>query len=54
MEINKAKLYALYMEKVDEICEELDWKTFFGAKEIVHLISKIIEDHPELIKNEKT
>ena len=38
------------MERVDMICEECDWVTEFGPKEIVNLISNIIEDNPDLIE----
>ena len=37
------------MKKVDEVCEKCDWVTDFGPKEIVHMISKIIEDNPDII-----
>jgi hypothetical protein len=50
IKINKEKLYNLYMERVDMICEECDWVTEFGPKEIVNLISNIIEDNPDLIE----
>lgn len=53
MEINKEKLYELYMNWVNEVSEELDWKTHFGPKEIVHAIANILENNPDLIKNKK-
>lgn len=40
------------MKKVDDICEECDWVSSFGPKEIVDLISTIIEDNPDLIIKE--
>ena len=36
------------MHKVDEIVEECDWVTSFGPREIVNLISQILEDTPVL------
>ena len=54
MKINKEKLYNLYMEKVDRICEECDWVTDFGPKEIVDMISIIIENNPELLTNDES
>ena len=48
MKINREELYRLYMEQVDYIADECDWKTTFGPAEIVNMISEIIETHPEL------
>jgi hypothetical protein len=52
MEINKDELLKLYMEWVDKVSEDNDWKTSFGPKEIVYSITSIIENNPQLIKNE--
>ena len=51
MKINREDLYKLYMEWVDKISEECDWKTNFGPEEIVNAISNIIEKNPNLIVN---
>jgi len=50
MIINKEELYKLYMEWVDKVSEDNDWKTLFGPEEIVHSIANIIENNPQLIK----
>jgi len=50
MEINKEELHTLYMEWVNKVADECDWKTTFHTEEIVHAIAHIIETHPELIK----
>ena len=50
MEINKEELFKLYMEWVDRVSEDCDWKTSFDAEEIVHAIASILETNPELIK----
>jgi hypothetical protein len=50
MEIDREKLYELYMEWVDRVSEELDWKTNFGPKEIVNSITNIIEHTPDIFK----
>jgi uncharacterized OB-fold protein len=50
IEIDKEQLYKLYMEWVDDVAEECDWKTHFEPKEIVYAIAKILETNPELIK----
>jgi hypothetical protein len=44
-------LYEVYMQKVDEIVEECDWVTSMGPREIVNLISCILEDTPVLIES---
>ena len=51
MTINKDELFKLYMEWVNEVTEECDWKTSFGPEEIVHSISTILEQNPQLINN---
>jgi hypothetical protein len=50
IKLNKEKLYNLYMEKVDRICEECEWVTNFGPEEIVGMICNIIENNPDLIQ----
>jgi hypothetical protein len=52
MEVNKEKLFELYMNWVDDVTEHCEWKTSFGPKEIVYSIGKIIEDNPDLISDE--
>jgi hypothetical protein len=49
MKVNKEKLYELYMNWVDEVTDNCDWKTSFGPEEIVHAIGVIIENNPDLI-----
>jgi hypothetical protein len=51
MQINKEELYKLYMEWVNRVSEDCDWKTSFGAEEIVHSIANILENNPQLISN---
>jgi hypothetical protein len=53
MKVNKEKLYELYMNWVDEVTDNCDWKTSFGPGEIVHAIGVIIENNPDLIINEE-
>lgn len=48
MKINREKLFELYMTEVNEIAEKCDWKSTFGPKEIVGMISRIIEENPEV------
>ncbi len=49
MKINKEELFKLYMNWVNDVAEECDWKTHFGPKEIVHSIVRILETNPQLI-----
>ena len=49
LEIDKDQLYKLYMQWVDEVTEECDWKTHFEPEEIVHAIANILETNPQLI-----
>jgi len=41
--LDKEKIYKIYMEWVDKVSDECDWKSTFGPKEIVYKICKIIE-----------
>lgn len=52
MEINREELRKLYMEWVDAVAEECDWKTEFHVEEIVDAIASIIERNPNLIKED--
>ena len=52
MKINKEELYKLYMQEIEAICEVCHWKTNFSAKECVNIVAYLIEENPELIKNE--
>ena len=51
MQINRDELYKLYMEWVDRVTEDCDWVTSFDAQDIVHSISNILENNPQLIDN---
>jgi hypothetical protein len=53
MKVDKERLYKLYMEWVNEVTDNCDWKTSFGSEEIVHAIGVIIENNPDLIINEE-
>ena len=48
MKINREELYKLYMEWVEQVTEECDWKTSFGPEEIVGAIADILENNPHL------
>jgi hypothetical protein len=52
MKIDRQKLYNLYMEKVELISETCDWVSTFTPKDIVDIISQIIEQNEDLITKE--
>ena len=41
----RQEIYELYMKEVDKICEECDWVTHIGPKEIVKILLRIIENY---------
>ena len=41
--MDKEKIFKLYMQWVDKVTEDSDWKTQFTPKEIVYKICEIIE-----------
>ena len=48
MTLNKEKLHELYMQWVNQVADERDWKTSFGPEEIVGAIATILENNPHL------
>lgn len=48
--VDREELFRLYMDEVSHICEVCDWVTSFGPKQIVDMISDIIEKNPDLTK----
>jgi hypothetical protein len=50
MIIDKVELHRLYMEWVNQVAEDCDWKTHFGTEEIVHAIVHILETNPQIRK----
>jgi len=50
--IDRDRLYKLYMDHVDYICDECDWVSSFTPKDIVNMISHILEQNPKLIKKQ--
>ena len=50
MNIDKQKVYTLYMQWVKQVAEECDWKTSFSPAEIVGAICVILEENPNLIE----
>jgi hypothetical protein len=49
MEINKKELHQLYMQWVNQVAEDCEWKTHFEPQEIVYAIANILENNPNLI-----
>lgn len=50
MEINKEQVYKLYMQKVEKIADECDWKTHFTPEECVNLVCNVLQENPSLIE----
>jgi hypothetical protein len=50
MKIDKEELHYLYMEWVERVSEDLDYKFKFTTEEIVNAIANILENNPQLIK----
>ena len=46
--IDRQRVYDIYMNWVEKVSEECDWKTSFGPEEIVNEICLIIESNPQL------
>ena len=44
MKIDRTKLYRLYMEKVSNIANTCEWKTFLTPDEVVNILADVIED----------
>ena len=53
MKINRDELYKLYMEWVNQVSEDFDWKTTFGPEEIVHAVANILETNSQLIQDDR-
>jgi len=51
MQIDKEELHWLYIEWVERVADECDWKTHFETVEIVNSIANILENNPQLINN---
>lgn len=49
IQIDRDRLYEKYMDWVNQVSEDCEWKTFFGAEEIVNKISDILEEDSQMI-----
>lgn len=45
MKIDRTKLYRLYMEKVSNIADTCEWKTFLTPDKVVNILADVIEDN---------
>jgi hypothetical protein len=50
IKIDKDRLYNLYMDNVNLICDECEEISSFTPKDIVHIISNVLEKNPDLIQ----
>ena len=48
MKIDRAKLLKLYLQEVDKICDECDWKTHFEPSEIIGIVANLLENNSDL------
>jgi hypothetical protein len=53
MKINRKQLHELYMEKIHEICDDLENKTNFAPNEIVCIICDVLESNQYLIDSDE-
>lgn len=53
MKIDKQQLYELYMQEVENIANECEWKTHFTAEECVNMVVSILEKNPSLVSYTK-
>ena len=49
LKINQEELLSLYQKQVEEICEECDWKTHFDIKDIITIVTHVLEKNSHLI-----
>jgi hypothetical protein len=52
IKIDREKLYNLYMDEVDRICDDCDWVSTITPRDIIGIISRIIEFNPNLISKD--
>lgn len=52
MNLNKELILEKYLQKVNKITDECDWKTHFTAEECVSLVCKVIEEINEENNND--
>lgn len=50
IKIDKEKLYSLYMKEINRICDLFEDKSQFSPKELIGIVSDVLEQNPELIK----
>jgi len=52
IKLDRERLYKMYMDHVDYICDECDWVSSFTPRDIISIISTIIENNPDLISKD--
>ena len=50
IKIDKESLYEIYMEKINQISDDLENKTHFSPKEIIQIITDILENNSSLFQ----
>lgn len=49
--VDRDMLYKLYISWVNQVADDLEWKTQFGPREIINAIANIIESNPDIIQS---
>jgi hypothetical protein len=52
IKIDREKLYELYMDNINYICDQCEDISHFTPKDIIRIISNIIELNPNLISKD--
>ena len=53
IKVNREKLYKLYIKEVNRICDLFEDKSHFTPKELIGIVSEVLEKNPELITEKK-
>jgi hypothetical protein len=53
IKVNREKLYKLYIKEVNRICDLFEDKSHFTPKELIGIVSEVLEKNPEVITEKK-
>ena len=53
IKVNREKLYKLYIKEVSRICDLFEDKSHFTPKELIGIVSEVLEKNPEVITEKK-
>ena len=49
MKIDRKELFRLYMERVEQICEECDWISTVTPEMVIDIVAGVLEKNENLI-----